>query len=354
MVAAGLAAAGIEREFSGGEDVLPGPGAGGARIFSAESEGKMDGPAAAGEVVLMKFADAGEVGLERLFEPGGQEGDALAHAFAFADADLVVAKIDVFNAKAEGFQETQATAVKEMNHEAVVAFEMGKDGARFGTGEDDGELGRAADAFDPGDEGEFAVEHLTVKKEEGAEGLILGGGGDGAIDGEMTEEGGDLGFAHGAGMAFAVEEDEAANPIEIRLFGTDAVVFDAEVPADAVEELRWRSVSRGSFSEAIKRIRMTARWLRARGNRKLPPLVVGASGKNAIHRGRVTVWRRSEKGIFFGGSEGKKGAGLWGKTGGRARRSHGRDAARVTGGNSNCRRLKFVCARCTDRTASRP
>jgi len=38
-------------------------------------------------------------------------------------------------------------------------------------------------------------------------------------------------------MAFSVEEDEAADPIEVGLFGANAVMLDAQVPADAVEQL---------------------------------------------------------------------------------------------------------------------
>ncbi len=69
------------------------------------------------------------------------------------------------------------------------------------------------------------------------------------LKGEMAEKGGDLCFAHGVGMAFSVEENEASNPIQVCLLGADTVVFDLEVPANAIEqfaarrggERRWRS-----------------------------------------------------------------------------------------------------------------
>lgn len=124
-----------------------------------------------------------------------------------------------------------------MGHEAVVAFKVGEDGARFSAGEDDGQLGRTADALDAIDKREFAIEHLLIKKENRAEGLVLSGGGDTALDREMAQEGGDLGFAHLGRMAFLVEEDEAPDPIEISLLGADAVALDAQVPAHAIEQL---------------------------------------------------------------------------------------------------------------------
>ncbi len=247
-MAARLAAAWIEREFSGREDILLRPGAGGRGIFPAESEGEMDRAPAAGEVVLMELADSGEMGLERLFEPRRQKGDPLAHAFAFADGDLVIIEIDIFDAEAEGLEQTQAAPVEEMNHEAVIAFEMGEDGARLGAGEHDGEFSRAAHAFHAGDEIQFPIEHLPIEEKESAEGLILSGGGNGAINGEVTEEGGDFHFAHGVGMTFVMEKDEAADPIQVSLLRADAVVLQAKMPADAIEqpgrrragEDRWR------------------------------------------------------------------------------------------------------------------
>lgn len=123
-----------------------------------------------------------------------------------------------------------------MRHEAVVAFEVGEDGAGFGPGKDDGELRRALDAFDAGNVFELLLKHFPVKEKESAEGLILGGGGDAAVDGEVAEEGGDFFFAHRLGVPLPVEEDVSANPIEVNLLGADAVAFDAEVPADAIEE----------------------------------------------------------------------------------------------------------------------
>ena len=104
---------------------------------------------------------------------------------------------------------------KKVGHEAVVAFEVGEDGAGFGAGEDDGEFRRAGDAFDAGDEFEFPLEDLLVEEEEGAEGLVLGGGGDAAVDGEVAQEGGDFFFAEVGGVALSVEEDKAADPVGV-------------------------------------------------------------------------------------------------------------------------------------------
>jgi hypothetical protein len=52
-------------------------------------------------------------------------------------------------------------------------------------------------------------------------------------------------------MAFAVEKDEPTNPIDVRLFGPKAVVLDAEMPANAIEQARCGR--RGAGERVIER-----------------------------------------------------------------------------------------------------
>jgi hypothetical protein len=56
---------------------------------------------------------------------------------------------------------------------------------------------------------------IAVEEENGLEGLILGRGGDVFVDSQVGEEGFDFLGAHFLGVAFAVEEDKAADPIHI-------------------------------------------------------------------------------------------------------------------------------------------
>jgi hypothetical protein len=62
------------------------------------------------------------------------------------------------------------------------------------------------------------------------------GSGDLAFDGEVREEGADLGGAEVARVAAGVEEDEAADPAEIADFGAEGVVFAAEDGAGLIED----------------------------------------------------------------------------------------------------------------------
>ncbi len=123
-----------------------------------------------------------------------------------------------------------------MNNESIISSKLRENGARLGAGEDDGEPGGAADAVHPIDELQLPIEDVLIKKEQGAKGLILGGSGDGAVDGEMAEEGGDFFLAHLAWMGLVVKKDITPDPIRVGLLGAEGVMLDAEMPADAVEE----------------------------------------------------------------------------------------------------------------------
>jgi len=83
-----------------------------------------------------------------------------------------------------------------------------------------------ADGIDGG--GQFDAQDVVVEEEDGGEGLVLGGGGDVFVNGEVGEEGFDFGRVHFGGVAFVVKEDEAFYPGDVGFLGTEGVVLGAE------------------------------------------------------------------------------------------------------------------------------
>jgi hypothetical protein len=144
-----------------------------------------------------------------------------------------------FHPKPRGFQNTKTTAIKQLGHESIIAFEMSEDSAGFCFSEDDGNPGGAASALNAGNEIEFAVEHLLIKKKQSAECLILGRGRHVATNREMAEKGADFFFTHSVRVTFVVKENVTPDPIDVGLLGSDAVAFNAQMPTDAVEKLAW-------------------------------------------------------------------------------------------------------------------
>ena len=234
MVPTSLAAARIDGDFVGREDVLPGPFAGRVRIFPVQGAGKINNTTTLCEVLLMEFLDPGEVRLQRARESLWQDGNAFPHPLAFSNGDLAISKIDILDPEPKTFQQAQTASVKEVCHNPVISLQMSENGASFGSRKDDGKLGWAANPLDS-DKFELPIEHLLEEKEERAQSLVLGGRGDVSLHRQISKEGSDLLLAHFVGVAFMMEEDEAADPIDVSLLGADAVMFDPQMPANAVE-----------------------------------------------------------------------------------------------------------------------
>jgi len=102
-------------------------------------------------------------------------------------------------------------------------------------GEDGGE---ALGTFGRGEEDgvNLFVEDFAVEEENGTEGLVLGGGGDVPFHGQVGQEGLDFGGAHLGGVAFAAEEDEAAHPVHVGLFGAVGIMLEPEDFPELVQQ----------------------------------------------------------------------------------------------------------------------
>jgi hypothetical protein len=67
-------------------------------------------------------------------------------------------------------------------------------------------------------------ENKFIKKEQGAEGLVLGGGGDLFCGGKMGEEGFYFGGSQVFGVGCVMKFDKAVNPIDVAFFGAVGIV----------------------------------------------------------------------------------------------------------------------------------
>jgi hypothetical protein len=79
---------------------------------------------------------------------------------------------------------------------------------------------RAAGTFEVDELGYAQAEDPVVEEDERAEGLVLRGGGDVTLDGEVVEEGRHLRRAHVRGVAAAMEGDEGPDPLDVRFLRT--------------------------------------------------------------------------------------------------------------------------------------
>jgi hypothetical protein len=108
---------------------------------------------------------------------GRQHRNAILRSLAVSDDDEVRPEVDVVDAEACAFEQTQARTVEEQRHEPGNAREMLKDGAHLVAGHDDGHAMRPPGADEVVQPGQVLPEHLAVEEEQRPQRLILRGGG---------------------------------------------------------------------------------------------------------------------------------------------------------------------------------
>jgi len=235
VVAAGFAGAGVNGEVAGGEDVLPGPVAVGVGVSASECGREVDVAVARFQVALVDHSDAAQVFSKGLDEAFREYGDAGYFSGGVAHVDLAMVEVEVPDAEAQAFDQPEAGAEYEFDDELVDAGEGGDHCHGFFSGEDDGQSSGVFGS-DGGDGAGVYGEYFAVEEEDGGEGLVLGGGGDVEVYGQVGDEGGDFGVAHFFGVAFVVEEDVAFDPVYVGPFGADGVVFVPDGVTDLVEQ----------------------------------------------------------------------------------------------------------------------
>ncbi len=175
MVAADEAGAGIGGEGAGGKDPLPAEFSACVRVLDGQDVGEKDIGPAVGEVIVMEQGDAGDLASEGFFE---------------------------------GLREP----------------------CDFGACEDDRKTLRVFGGLDAVEGGEWELENIAVKKQEGIAGDILGAGGDGTVDGEVYEVVAHLCGSERAGVSASMK---VKKKVKKTAYGVRVGVFgmDTQVPA---------------------------------------------------------------------------------------------------------------------------
>lgn len=225
----------IQRAFGRGEQVLPDEFGRGIGVFCMEGAGEIHLPAVDSHIFFMKEADLFDLALEIGQNDVGQGSDAVLFALAIAHGNGPVVEIHILDAQADTFHETQTRTIEKLSHEFVRTVKLVYHSQGFGMGEDRGET-FGAFGIGQDDRVDVLVKDFAIEEENCAERLVLGGSRHPALGGEVCKEGMNFGRFHVFGMAPVVEEDEAASPINICLFGTEGVVFEAKCIAHLVEK----------------------------------------------------------------------------------------------------------------------
>lgn len=157
------------------EDVLPGPFLGGARVFAVERKRQRNAAVAIFDILFVHNFYFAKVLPDGSNQRIGEHGVAVFVAFASPHDNLVVFKVNIFDAQVHTLHETQPSAIEDLCHEFGCSLHVADDGESFLFGEDGWEAGGSFGANQLGRQGKFAVKNVAVEEKHCAEGLVLGG-----------------------------------------------------------------------------------------------------------------------------------------------------------------------------------
>jgi hypothetical protein len=161
---------------------------------------------------------------------------AVLGAFAAADKDLVLIEIDVLDAKGEALGEAHARAIHEGGGQALIALKLGEDGADLIAAKDDGKADGLLGAGYLVKLRDWTKKHLAEQEKQSRERLVLGGGAHLLANGELGEEGVDVPFGEGGGLASWMITKEARHPVAVGDEGPRAVMARFQGVAITLEQ----------------------------------------------------------------------------------------------------------------------
>jgi len=157
--------------------------------------------------------------------------------FAGPHGDLSAVEIEVFDSQSEDFGDPQPGPVEQLADQQIRPREFRQQGLDFPAAE----YNRETFGTFGGDGEDFLVEgkmeHLQIEEFQGCQSLVLGGGGDRAVDCQMGQKGLDVPLGEVLRVFQVVVKDISFDPGKISLFGPIGVVLPAQRIPNTVEKL---------------------------------------------------------------------------------------------------------------------
>ena len=212
-----VAGARIRRARVGRKHVLPHPLACGARILARERERQPDRAESFVEVDAVQLAHVRELLAQRGRDARRQHRHPILVALAVADEDLAARELDVLHAQPHRLHDAQSGAVEQRADQPMDALQACQDARHLLARQDHRQTRRHPGLLDAVEPRELDAEHLLVEEQQRALGLVLGRCGNPVAHRQRGQERLDFRRAESGRVALAMENDEASNPVAIRL-----------------------------------------------------------------------------------------------------------------------------------------
>jgi hypothetical protein len=169
-------------------------------------------------------------------DAGWQHRHPVLEALVVPHQDLAALEIDILHPQAQAFHDAQAGAVQHPADQCAGAVEPRQERSHLGAGQHHRQAARRLCRLDVVEPGQFDIQHLAVKEEQGALGLVLRRCRNLPGHRQMGEELADLGRAHVTRVTLAKMPDKSFNPIQIGLLGTQAVMQEPYAAANLLQQ----------------------------------------------------------------------------------------------------------------------
>ena len=149
-------------------------------------------------------------------------------------------EIHVLDPQTQSFEQPHPGGVEQARGEPARTVELRQQGPHFALGKHHWHACRALGPHHPVHPRQLFCENFAIEEQQRSQRLILRRGRDPPLGCEVRQERFDLGPAHLPRVAFAVEVDEAARPVQVGVFRAQAVVLHPQAISVLVEQLRRR------------------------------------------------------------------------------------------------------------------
>ena len=219
------------------EQVLPAQVASSGWDFPGEAARKIDKTAAGADILDVTHTHSIGLAQEVTLECIREDGDPVVATFAASDHDLTAIKGKVFDADRERFHETKSRAIEQIRNEPRETLHFAEHRKYLAARQHDWEAAGPSRTRHTGWKLDRHLQHLAVKKEDGARSLSLCRGTRAAPCGEVRQEPGNRPVQL-TGMLFFVIQYVPTNPSRVRLRGPIAELPRAARAPDLVQQLR--------------------------------------------------------------------------------------------------------------------
>lgn len=184
-----FAGSGVVGHGRGRKDPEPCPLPAGIGIFPLQGIGQRHpfGPAVP-EVLVENPARPGQVELQLHFQRLGQNSDPVLVTLAGPDRQGASFEIDVLDAQVGALLDPQPASVDQFGHQQVDTLQVCENAPDFLTAQDHRQAAAGAGPDGFTDIGKVTIKDVPEEKEQSAERLVLGRGGDLLFDGDVAEE----------------------------------------------------------------------------------------------------------------------------------------------------------------------